>query len=113
MNKFITTIFSVFLVAGIMGVYIPNALATLELPEVCSGNSAAGQKGSSDSDQATSQQQFSDNGAQSVSPEFNALNGNNINLHAQQNGECTLPLTPLQPTAPNTPLQSPQNDTVG
>lgn len=112
MNKLITGIISVFLVAGIMGVYVPNVLATLELPEICNGNTAAGQQGHSDSDQSTDQQQSTSNGAQSVSPEFNALNANNINLHAQQNGECGLPLDELQAASPNTSTQTANNESA-
>ena len=89
MGKLITGILSVFIVAGILGVYIPNALATLGTPlEICSGNSAAGQAGNSAAEQETGQGQAGDTGAQSVSPEFNALTGNNLGVEAHQNGKC-------------------------
>jgi len=42
MGKLITGIMSVLIVVGMLGVYIPNALATLGTPlEICNGNSAA------------------------------------------------------------------------
>ena len=89
MGKLITGILSVFIVIGILGVYIPNALATLGTQlEICSGNSAAGQAGNSAAEQETELGQAGDTGAQSVSPELNALTGNNLGVEAQQNGEC-------------------------
>lgn len=92
MNKLFTGILTVFLVTGIMGVYIPNALATIvssEPPlEICSGNIAAGQQGNSAAEQEKEQGQASDTDGQAVAPEFNALNANNLNLGLQQNGEC-------------------------
>ena len=49
-----TGILLVFIVTGTLGVYIPNALATLGTPmEICSGNSAAGQAGNSAAEQET------------------------------------------------------------
>lgn len=101
MNKFITGIISALLVAGIVGAYVPNALATLGLGE-CTGNSALGQQPSSSAEQQTEQEQASGTGAQSVSPEFNALTGNNFNLDDQQNGECSSPLLGLE----SSPLES-------
>lgn len=103
MGKLITGILSVFIVAGILGVYIPNALATLGTPlEICSGNIAAGQAANSDAQQETEQGQAGDTGAQSISPEFNALTGNNLGLETQQNGECipTVEQPPSDSTAP-------------
>lgn len=91
MNKLFTGILTVFLVTGIMGVYIPNALATIisESPlETCSGNIAAGQQGNSAAEQEVEQGQASDTDGQAVAPEINALNANNLNLGLQQNGEC-------------------------
>ena len=43
-----------------------------------------------------------DTGAQSVSPEFNALTGNNLGVEAQQNGEC-LPTFEQPPTDSTVP----------
>lgn len=103
MGKLITGILSVFIVAGILGVYIPNALATLGTSlETCSGNSAASQAGNSAAEQETGQGQAGDTGAQSVSPEFNALTGNNLGVGAQQNGECipTFEQPPTDSTIP-------------
>jgi len=89
MDKLITKILSVFIVTGILGDYIPNVLATLGTPlEVCTGNSAAGQTGNSAAEQETEQGQTGDTGAQSVSPELNALTGNNLGIEAHQNGKC-------------------------
>jgi hypothetical protein len=91
MSKLITGILSIFLVVGIMGVYMPNALASIISEpqlETCSGNIAAGQQGGSAAEEEVEQGQASDTGAQSVSPEFNALTGNNLDLQLQQNGEC-------------------------
>lgn len=91
MNKLFTGILSVFLVTGILGVYIPNALATIVSPEpsveTC-GNIAAGQQGNSAAEQEIEQDQASETDGQAVVPEFNALNANNLNLGLQQNGEC-------------------------
>ena len=88
-GKLMTGILSVFTVIGILGFYIPNALATMGTPlEICSGNSAAGQAGNSAAEQETEQGQDRDTGAQSVSPELNALTGNSLGVEAQQNGEC-------------------------
>ena len=82
-----TGILLVFIVTGTLGVYIPNALATLGTPmEICSGNSAAGQAGNSAAEQETELGQSGDTGAQSVSLEFNALTGNNLGVEAYQNG---------------------------
>lgn len=103
MSKLITGILSVFIVTGILGVYIPNALATLGTPlEICTGNSAAGQAGNSAAEQETKQGQAGDTGAQSVSPELNALTGNNLGVEAQQNGECipTFEQPPTDSTIP-------------
>ncbi len=102
MNKFITGIISALLVAGIVGAYVPNALATSIGLEECTGNSALGQQPSSSAEQETEQEQAGGSGAQSVSPEFNALTGNNINLNDQQNGECSSPL----PIPQASPLES-------
>lgn len=103
MGKLITGILSVFIVTGILGVYIPNALATLGTPlEICTGNSAAGQAGNSVAEQETKLGQAGDTGAQSVSPELNALTGNNLGVEAQQNGECipTFEQPPTDSTIP-------------
>lgn len=89
MSKLITGILSVFIVAGFIGVYIPNAMATvMESPFESCGNEAAGQAGNSDAEQGADQGQAGDTDAQSVSPEFNALNGNNLGFQDQQNGNC-------------------------
>jgi hypothetical protein len=91
MNKIFVGIFSIILVVGIMGVYVPNALASIiEKPrvETCSGNIAAGQQGNSEAEQEVEQGQASETDGQAVAPEFNALNANNLNLGLQQNGEC-------------------------
>jgi hypothetical protein len=91
MNKLFKGILTVLLVIGIMGVYIPNALASLNGEpslEICSGNIAAGQQGNSEAEQEIEQGQASDTDGQAVAPEFNALNANNLNLGLQQNGEC-------------------------
>ena len=108
MNKFITGIISALLVAGIVGAYVPNALATLGGLGECTGNSALGQQPSSSAEQETEQEQATGTGAQSVSPEFNALTGNNFNLNDQQNGECSLPLLGFEssPLESTTTLQS-------
>ena len=106
MNKLITGIISALLVAGIVGAYVPNALATLGGLGDCTGNSALGQQPSSSAEQETEQDQASGNGAQSVSPEFNALTGNNLNFADQQNGECSLPLRALEESSsPMTSLE--------
>ncbi len=93
MSKLITGILSVFLIVGIIGVYIPNALASNGSPnpplEICNGNVAAGQQGGSAAEEEIEQGQAGDTGAQSVAPEFNALTGNNLGVDEQQNGECT------------------------
>ena len=89
MNKILTGIVSALLVAGIFGMYIPNVSATIEL---CSGNSALAQEGSSSAEQSPMQGQESGSDAQSVAPEFNALTGNSLNLNTQQNGDCLSPL---------------------
>jgi hypothetical protein len=108
MGKLITGILSVFIVIGILGVYIPNALATLGTPlEVCSGNSAAAQDRDSAAEQKTNQELAGDTGAQSVSPEFNALNGNNLGVESQQNGDC-LPVIEQPPVGDST-VAIPQN----
>jgi hypothetical protein len=95
MSKLTMGILSAFLLlaGGIIGVYVPNALASATAPppptiETCNGNIAAGQQGSSEAEQEIEQGQAGDTGAQSVSPEFNALTGNNLELQGQQNGEC-------------------------
>lgn len=98
MNKILTGIVSAILVAGIVGMYIPNASATIMQDEFCSGNSALGQEASSSAEQGPSQDQASGSDAQSIVPEFNALTGNSLNLNAQQNGDCLSPLG-----APNEP----------
>jgi preprotein translocase subunit SecF len=92
MNKILTGIVSALLVAGIFGMYIPNVSATIEL---CSGNSALAQEGSSSAEQSPMQEQESSSDAQSVAPEFNALTGNSLNLDAQQNGDCYSTQSPL------------------
>ncbi len=92
MNKILTGIVSAILVAGIVGMYIPNASATLMQDEFCSGNNALGQEASSSAEQGPSQDQASGTDAQSIGPEFNALTGNSLNLNAQQNGDCLSPL---------------------
>lgn len=97
MNKFITGIISAILLAGIVSVYAPNASATIGGLGDCTGNSALGQQPNSEGEQETGQDQAGASGAQSVSPEFNALTGNSFNLNAQQNGDCSFPaLTELQ-----------------
>ncbi|MDN5868064.1 MAG: hypothetical protein L0H55_11805 [Candidatus Nitrosocosmicus sp.] len=97
-------ILSVFIVTGILGVYIPNALATMGTPlEICNGNSAAGQAANSAAEQETEQGQAGDAGAQSVSPELNALTGNNLGVEAQQNGEC-IPTFEQPPTDSTVPI---------
>ncbi|TVP41415.1 hypothetical protein [Candidatus Nitrosocosmicus arcticus] len=102
MGKLITGILSVFIVTGILGVYIPNALATLGTPlEICNGNSAGAQDGGSAAEQETNQELAGDTGAQSVSPEFNALNGNNLGFESQQNGDC-LPIIDQPPVGDST-----------
>lgn len=94
MNKLFTGILTAFLVAGIMGVYIPDALASASSPppnpplETCSGNIATGQQPNSEAEQEIEQGQASETNGQVVAPEFNALNANNLNLGFQQNGEC-------------------------
>ena len=94
MSKLIIGILSVFLIAGgIMSVYVPNALASNGAPppptiENCNGNIAAGQQGGSEAEQEIEQGQAGETGSQAVSPEFNALTGNNLELQGQQNGEC-------------------------
>lgn len=94
MNKILTGIVSAILVAGIVGMYIPNASATLLQDEFCSGNSALGQEASSSAEQGPSQDQASGSDAQSIAPEFNALTGNSLNLNDQQNGDCLSSLDP-------------------
>ena len=92
-----------------MGVYIPNALATLGTPlEICSGNSAAEQDGGSAAEQETNQELGGDTGTQSVSPEFNALNGNNLGFESQQNGDC-LPIIE-QPPVGDSKVPIPRNE---
>ena len=70
--------------------------------EICTGNSAAGQAGNSVAEQETKLGQAGDTGAQSVSPELNALTGNNLGVEAQQNGECipTFEQLPTDSTIP-------------
>jgi hypothetical protein len=92
MNNILTGIVSAILVAGIVGMYIPNVSATLMQDQSCSGNSALGQEASSSAEQGPSQDQASGTDAQSIVPEFNALTGNTLNLNAQQNGDCLSPL---------------------
>jgi hypothetical protein len=106
MNKILTGIVSAILVAGIVGMYIPNASATFMQDEFCSGNSALGQEASSSAEQGPSQDQASGSDAQSIAPEFNALTGNSLNLNDQQNGDCLSPLD-----APNgVPVDAVEND---
>jgi hypothetical protein len=108
MGKLVTGILSVFIVVGILGVYIPNALATINTPlEVCNGNSALAQDRGSAAEQETNQELTGDTGAQSVSPEFNALNGNNLGFESQQNGDC-LPIIEQPPVGDST-LPIPRN----
>lgn len=96
MNKIFTGIISALLLAGTVGVYIPNVSATiLEQPETCTGNSALGQDETSSAEQGPSQDQASGSDGQSIGPEFNALTGNSLNLNNQQNGDCLSPLTAL------------------
>ena len=104
MNKYITGIISALLVAGIIGAYVPTASATLGGLGDCTGNSVLGQQPNSKGEQETEQEQAGGTGAQSISPEFNALTGNNLNFNDQQNGECSSPLgileeSPLASTA--------------
>ncbi len=105
MNKILTGIVSALLVAGIVGMYIPNASATLGQEELCSGNSALGQEATSSAEQGPSQDQASGSDAQSVAPEFNALTGNSLNFDAQQNGDCL-----SQMRGPNAPMGAVDND---
>jgi hypothetical protein len=107
MNKIITGIISALLIAGIVSVYAPNASATLGGLGDCTGNSALGQQPRSEGEQGTGQDQAGASGAQSVSPEFNALTGNSFNLNQQQNGECSelldnVPVSPFESTSPQT-----------
>ena len=111
MNKILTGIVSALLVAGIVGMYIPNVSATIDQEELCSGNSALGQKATSSAEQGPSQDQASGSDAQSIAPEFNALTGNSLNFNAQQNGECFSPLeatngAPLGAAESENPLAS-------
>jgi len=111
MNKILTGIVSALLVAGIVGMYIPNVSATFDQEEFCSGNSALGQKATSSAEQGPSQDQASGSDAQSIAPEFNALTGNSLNFNAQQNGECFSPLeatngAPLGAAESENPLAS-------
>jgi hypothetical protein len=109
MNKYITGIISALLVAGIIGSYVPNVSATaFGGLEDCTGNSALGQQPSSKGEQETEQEQAGGTGAQSISPEFNALTGNNLNFNDQQNGDCSLPLRALEesPLASTTAIQN-------
>jgi hypothetical protein len=103
MDKLTTGIISVFILVGMTGVHNPNALATLGTPlEICNGNSAAAQDGGS-AEQETNQELKGDTGAQSVSPEFNALTGNNLGSELQQNGDC-LPIIEQPPVGDSTAL---------
>jgi hypothetical protein len=88
--KTITGTISILLVTAVLMVNLPsNALATiLQSPLETCGNSALAQTGNSAAEQETEQGQAGDTGAQSVSPEFNALTGNNLGVETQQNGEC-------------------------
>ena len=111
MNKILTGIVSALLVAGIVGMYIPNVSATFDQGELCSGNSALGQKATSSAEQGPSQDQASGSDAQSIAPEFNALTGNSLNFNAQQNGDCLSPLkgggnAPLGASESENPLAS-------
>ncbi|VFJ13169.1 hypothetical protein [Candidatus Nitrosocosmicus franklandus] len=104
MNKSFVGILSVFLAVGLIGVYVPNAFASiLERPgvEAC-GNIAAGQQPNSDAEQEVEQGQASEADGQAVAPEFNALNANNLNLGLQENGECipTFDQPPTDSTLP-------------
>ena len=102
MDKLITGIILVFIVVGMLCVYVPNALATLGTPlEICNGNSAAAQDGGSAAEQETNQELKGDTAAQSVSPEFNALTGNNLGFESQQNGDC-LPIIEQPPVGDST-----------
>ena len=100
MNKILTGIISAILLAGIVSIYAPNASAQIPGLEDCTGNSALGQQPNSDGEQGTEQDQAGQSGAQSVSPEFNALTGNSFNLNTQQNGDCSSPLAELQGNQP-------------
>ena len=111
MNKILTGIVSALLVAGIVGMYIPNVSATMNQEEFCSGNSALGQKATSSAEQGPSQDQASGSDAQSIAPEFNALTGNSLNFNDQQNGDCSSPLrggnsVPLGASESENPLAS-------
>lgn len=118
MNKILTGIVSALLVAGIVGMYVPNVSATL-MGESCTGNSALGQEASSSAEQGPIQDQASGSDAQSIGPEFNALTGNSLNLNSQQNGDCLSPLNGLEvpsdgfesenPLAPTAALQNSTN----
>ncbi|MGD9533475.1 MAG: hypothetical protein AB7V56_06885 [Candidatus Nitrosocosmicus sp.] len=99
-NKLLFTGFlSAVLIAGILSTYVPySAYATpIEDPFddcITSGNSALGQIGNhNEGEQGTGQAQSNDDSGstQSVSPEFNGLTGNNLNLNDQQNGGCDFP----------------------
>ena len=85
-----------------LGVYIPNALTTLGTQlEICNGNSAVTQDRGSAAEQETNQELKGDTGAQFVSPEFNALTGNNLGFESQQNGDC-LPIIEQPPVGDST-----------
>ena len=89
MNKLFTGILTVFLVAGIVGIFTPTAMATISsLLQTCEGNNAITQQGDSAAEQEKEQSQASDTNGQAVTPELNALNANNLKLGLQQNGEC-------------------------
>ena len=106
MNKILTGIVSALLVAAIVGIYTPNVSATIEL---CSGNRALAQEGSSSAEQSPVQGQASGSDAQSIAPENNALTGNSLNLNDQQNGDCLSPFAGLEnenPLAVTTALQN-------
>ena len=103
MKTIIGTI-SILLVTAVLMVNLPpNALATpMESPLETCGNNALAQTGNSAAEQETEQGQAGDTGAQSISPELNALTGNNLGVEAQQNGECipTFEQPPTDSTIP-------------
>ncbi len=96
MKKLFTGIISALLVVGVIGYYIPNALAyVLEPPsqkEVCKGGDQAlaqkSHKGHNSAEQDVDQGQKGDSSSQSVASGNNAFNGNNVNIFSQQNGSC-------------------------
>lgn len=100
-NKLLFTgiLSAVLVAAGISSAFAPyNAFAIKRVDPsddcITSGNSALGQIGNhNEGEQGTGQAQSNDDSssAQSISPLFNGLTGNNLNLDDQQNGGCDFP----------------------